>query len=34
VRGSVPGLGEGELVELRSFRDFNALIVVSPPAQG
>jgi hypothetical protein len=32
VRGSVPGLGEGALVEIRSFSDFNAPIVVSPPA--
>lgn len=31
VRGSVPGLGAGELVELRSYRDFNAPIVVAPP---
>jgi len=31
VSGNVPGAGAGDLVELRSFRDFNAPIVVSPP---
>lgn len=34
VRGSVPGLGAGELVEIRSFRDFNGPIEVAPPPQG
>lgn len=32
VRGAVPGLGEGELVETRGFSDFNAPLVVTPPA--
>jgi hypothetical protein len=32
VRGAVPGLGEGALVEVRSFSDFNAPIVIAPPA--
>jgi hypothetical protein len=32
VQGDVPGLGAGALVELRSFTDFNAPIVVSAPA--
>jgi hypothetical protein len=31
VRGAIPGLGDGELVELRAFRDFNAPIVIAPP---
>lgn len=32
ARGAIPGLGDGELSELRSFRDFNAPITVAPPA--
>jgi hypothetical protein len=31
VQGSVPGAGDGELVELRSYSDFNAPIIVGPP---
>jgi hypothetical protein len=32
VEGAVPGSGAGELIELRSFSDFNVPIIVSPPA--
>ncbi|MBC8078686.1 MAG: hypothetical protein H7Y32_21600 [Chloroflexales bacterium] len=32
VRGSVAGLGDGTLMEIRTFRDFNAPVTIAPPA--
>jgi hypothetical protein len=32
VRGAIPGLGSGVLTELHAFSDFNAPIVIAPPA--
>jgi hypothetical protein len=31
VRGAVPGLGEGALVEVRTFSDFNGPVTIAPP---
>jgi hypothetical protein len=31
VRGSIPGLGAGELSELHAFSDFNAPLEIAPP---
>lgn len=31
VRGLIPGLGEGELVELRSFTGINEPVIITPP---
>lgn len=32
VRGGVPGLGDGTLMEIRTFSDMNAPLTVAPPA--